>query len=394
MPQPAEQIVDRPDQLAEICAHLAASPRIGFDTEFVGEDTYRPRLCLLQIATEERLILIDPFTAGPLEPVWNLLVDADKELVVHAGREEVRLCHLFADRRPGRVFDLQVAAGLVGLNYPLGHAALVGQILHVNLSKSETLTEWRDRPLTERQIRYAFDDVRHLLALRHELSRRLERLERLDWAKEEFHRLVSAAIEEDPVVEKWRRLKGLGSLTRRQLAVVREIFHWREQTADRLNRPPRTLCRDDLIIEIARRNPTRPKELDVMRGLPKRDHQAILLAVERGRALPIEQCPAANEREQDPPQVSWLTGLLSAILGQWCREVGLASGLAATAADLKQLVRTHVCPDQPPRPCLLDEGWRALHVRPMLEAVLRGERAVRVARPADATPLELLPPTR
>ncbi len=388
--QPVEQIVNRPEHVAEACAHLAASDRFGLDTEFVGEDSYRPRLCLIQVATPEKLILIDPFTAGPLECVWNVLVDPRKEVVVHAGREEVRLCHLLAGKRPARVFDLQIAAGLVGLNYPLGHAALVSHVLQINLPKSETLTEWRDRPLTDRQIRYAFDDVRYLLALERELSRRLERLERTDWAREEFEQLVSNSLEEEPLVEKWRRLKGLGSLGRRQLAIVREIFRWREETADRLNRPPRTLCRDDLIIEIARRNPTRAKDLAVVRGLPRRDHEAILSAVEHGRKVPLEQCPVPLEREQDPPQVGWLTGLLSAVLGQWSREVGVAASLAATVADLRQLVRSYVYADQPPPPSRLDAGWRFRHLRPLLEGVLRGERLLRVARPAEAMPFELV----
>ncbi len=392
MPHPIEQIVTRPEEVACVCAHLEASPRFGLDTEFVGEDSYRPELCLIQIATPERLILLDPFSAGPLEAVWNLLVDPAKEVVVHAGREEVRLCRLFAGRQPTRLFDLQIAAGLVGLSYPMGHAALVGQLLRINLAKSETLTEWRDRPLTERQIRYAFDDIRYLLPLQQELLGRLERLERMDWAKEEFHKLVANSIEEEPQLEKFRRLKGLGSLSRRQLAIVREIFHWREETADRLNRPPRTLCRDDLILEIARRNPSRSKDLAVVRGLPRRDHEAILAAVDRGRKLPLDQCPAPLERELDPPQVGWLTSLLSAVLGQWCRETSLATTLAATVNDLKQLVRAHVYADQTAPASALDSGWRAQHVRPRLEEVLRGKKVLRVARPSASTPFELLPP--
>src|SRR5712692_10203165 len=196
MPQGAEGnlpevIIAQPEELAVCCTHLASCPHFGFDTEFVGEQTYHPRLCLVQVATAERLFLIDPVTVGPLDAFWEVVVDPAHLVVVHAGREEVRLCHLWTGRTPGNLFDLQIAAGLVGLAYPLGHAALVCQLLGVQLPKAETLTEWRDRPLTKQQIRYAFDDVRYLLPLWQRLAGRLGELQRPDWAIEEFTRLAN-----------------------------------------------------------------------------------------------------------------------------------------------------------------------------------------------------------
>jgi ribonuclease D len=392
MPERVEQIVTRPEELPEVCAHLAAAGRFGFDTEFVGEDTYRPRLCLVQVATAERLILIDPFTAGPLDAFWKLVTDPQVEVIVHAAREEVRLCQLWTGRRPGNLFDLQIAAGLVGLPYPLGHANLVSQLLGVSLAKTETLTEWRDRPLTPQQIRYAFDDVRHLLDLGQELTARLERLGRLDWAREDFARMARAAVEEEPLTEKWRKLRGLGSLTRRQLAIVRELFQWREEVALRTNRPPRTLCRDDLLVEIARRNPTRERDVQVIRGLNKRDVPGILAAVERGRAVPAAECPPAVEREQDPPQVALLTNLLQAVLNHLCHARQLAPNLVCSSQDLRLLARTAVGGEAPNGVSILNTGWRREHIRPLLEAVLRGEVSLRVARPAAEAPLELSPP--
>src|SRR6516165_5550656 len=198
-----EQIVQTPDELSLCCEHLAACEQFGFDTEFVGEDTYHPRLCLVQVATAERLFLIDPLTAGPLDAFWQLVVDPARVVVVHAGREEVRLCRLWTGRTPGNLFDLQIAAGLTGLAYPLGHAALVNQVLGAHVPKGETLTEWRHRPLTPSQIRYAFDDVRYLLPAWHRLTARLENLGRLDWAREEFARLATNATPEETANEKW-----------------------------------------------------------------------------------------------------------------------------------------------------------------------------------------------
>src|SRR5918912_1082971 len=153
-PDVAEEVIESPEQLAACCAFLATCPAIGFDTEFVGEDTYHPKLCLVQVAAPGRLFLIDPLSAGPLDDFWKLLLDPARQVVVHAGREEVRLCRLWAGQAPANLFDLQLAAGLAGFPYPLSHGALVGQLLGVRLAKGETLTEWRRRPLTPEHVRY------------------------------------------------------------------------------------------------------------------------------------------------------------------------------------------------------------------------------------------------
>src|SRR5262249_35043267 len=276
MPDLVEQIVTRPEELAEACAHLAASRRFGFDTEFVGASTYHPHLCLVQVATAERVILIDPLTVGPLDEFWKLVVDPANEVVVHAGREEVRLCRLRAGQTPGNLVDLQLAAGLVGFPYPLGHGALVSHVLRVQLTKGETLTEWRDRPLTRAQIRYAIDDVRYLLPVWHRLSHDLERRGRNEWLREEVARLTVNAAPEEPAPEKWRKLRGLGSLDRRRLAVVRELYAWREAKAATTNRPARTIVRDDLIVEIARRNPHPQPHPPLLPALPNPHFQALL----------------------------------------------------------------------------------------------------------------------
>jgi ribonuclease D len=389
-----EQIVTRPEDLAEVCAHLAACRRFGFDTEFVGENTYHPDLCLVQVATAERLVLIDPLTVGPLDAFWELVVDPANEVIVHAGREEVRLCRLGSGRTPGNLIDLQIAAGLLGLPYPMGHGSLVSQVLRIQLTKGETLTEWQKRPLTRAQVRYAFDDVRYLLAVWNRLRPRLEQFQRMDWVREEVVRLAANAAPEEPLQDKWRKLRGLGSLDRRRLAMVRELYAWRDEKAAATNRPARTIIRDDLIVEIARRNPKTVRDLEVVRGLAKRDLHAILGEVERARALPPEQWPRPAEREQDAPQVGWLSGVLTAVLGDFCTRSCLAANLAATSQDIKQLVRARMAGERLPNDSLLMQGWRAGYVLPELLAVLEGRRNLRIADLAADAPfaIEAVPP--
>jgi ribonuclease D len=374
-----EDVITLPEELPACCEHLSRAGRFGFDTEFVGEDTYHPRLCLIQVATADRLFLIDPLTVGSLDPFWGLVTDPANLVIVHAGREEVRMCHLWSGQLPGNLFDLQIAAGIAGFSYPLSHAALVGHLLKVQLAKGETLTEWRKRPLTQAQLRYAFDDVRYLLALWEAISGRLQRLERTEWAKEEFQRMAGTATADEPVVARWRKLRGLGSLDKRRLAIVRALYQWREEVAARTNRPARTIVRDDLIIEIARRNPARERDLHVVRGLPKRDLEAIVQVVEAARAIPLDECPAVAEREQDPPQVGLVCNVLMAVLGDLCSRLGVAPNLVATSQDIKLLARSRQQGSSPPADLLLTQGWRARHILPTLLAVLEGRRSLRIA---------------
>src|SRR5262249_46780268 len=189
-----ENLITHAADLTTCLEHLAAAPVIGFDTEFVGEDAYRPELCLVQVATAERLFVIDPYAAGPLDAFWKLLLDPARTTVVHAGREEVRMCNFRAGAPPANVFDVQLAAGLVGLTYPIGYSGLVNELLGQRMTKGETLTDWRRRPLSPAQLRYAFDDVRFLLPLWKKLTDRLKHHKRLDWAGEEFATAVQKAV--------------------------------------------------------------------------------------------------------------------------------------------------------------------------------------------------------
>jgi len=383
-------IVAQPDELGPCLEHLASTDVLGFDTEFVGEESYHPILCLVQVATAERLYLLDPLTCGSLDGFWRLLLDPRRTVVVHAGREEVRLCKHATGAVPPGLFDLQIGAGLVGRHFPLSHGALVQQILGVQLPKGETLTEWRTRPLTPNQIRYAYDDVRCLLASWQNLHSELESLGRLGWVREECERLALAATPDRTTNEKWLKLRGLGSLDRKKLAVVRALFQWRDARAAETNKPSRQVLRDDLIIELAKRGTVQVSDLQSVRGLAKRDLAVIAATIESARALPPEEWPEALGREQDPPQLLLLANLLNAVLSDLCLRRKLSSSLVATNADVRALVRARFDPTSAEE-SILTTGWRAEHLLPDLQAILDGRSVIRVADPTSESPLEVRP---
>ncbi len=384
-----EQLVTHPAQLAACLGHLAKAPLIGFDTEFVGEDAYRPELCLVQVATAEELFVIDPYTCGPLDGFWELLLNPDCTTIVHAGREDIRMCYFQAGRPPANVFDVQIAAGLIGMTYPIGYAGLVHDLLHQRMQKGETLTDWRQRPLTPAQVRYAYDDVRFLLPAHRKITERLKRHKRLEWAQEEFAAAVKKAVLDDATVERWRKIKGIGALDRRALAVAREVYGWRDKFAERVNRPPRFMMRDDLLIEVARRAPTKAEELHAVRGLPRGQEEAIIEAVHRAMALPMERCPEPETRDNDPPNIVLLGNLLSVVLNDFAGRNRLAGNLVASGSDLKAVVRSRAYGEPLPDVSLC-RGWRAKAVLPELLALLAGDTAIRVADPKALDPLELI----
>jgi ribonuclease D len=390
LPALPETLVTQPEQLAACLGHLAQAPVIGFDTEFVGEDAYRPELCLIQIATPDHLFVIDPVSCGPLAGFWDILTGPARTIVVHAGREDIRICYFATGKSPAGVFDVQLAAGLAGFSYPIGYAGLVQELLGQRMSKGETLTDWRRRPLLPGQLRYAFDDVRYLLPVWRRLTDRLHRADRLAWATEEFAGFVRKATADEMAAERWRKVKGIGGLDRRGLAIAREVFGWRDSFARRVNRPPRMLLRDDLVVEIARRAPTQLDELQSLRGLPRGEPDAILQAVHRANALPLADLPELEPRDNDPANIVLLANLLGVVLADLCGRRKLAANLVASGQDLRSLVRCQAAGQAPPD-IPLTRGWRATAILPELLAILDGAHAVRVVRPSSAAPLGYLP---
>jgi ribonuclease D len=389
-----EALITTTPQLLALVEHLRASGRFGFDTEFVSEDTFEPVLCLVQVATRERLALIDPLAVRDLDPFWGAVCDPSLQVVMHAAGEDLRICLLETEKLPRRVFDVQLAAGLVGFSYPLSLANLVGQILDVTLGSSETRTDWRRRPLSAAQLDYALDDVRYLLDLADNLAAGLKELGRTEWAEEEFEDFVwSIARRADE--ERWRRLPGINQLGRRGMEMARRLSEWREDEARRQNRPLRQVMRDDLLVAIAKRQPTNRRGLEALRDFNRpallSRSDAVLRALQEARNVPEEALPEPASRTEEPPGVSTLANLLSAALAQCCAQNRIAGSLVANVAEIKQLIRWFLdgSPDHD-RPALL-QGWRAEMCGGMLLDVLEGRVALRVANPGSDFPVALEP---
>jgi len=386
-----ELFVSDATKLSVCVRDLARSAVIGFDTEFVGEDSYQPELCLIQVSTAERLYIIDPFACGSLDAFWTLLHDPNRVVLAHAAREEVRLCRFGSGQVPANLFDMQIALGFLGHTYPISYAGLVHEVLGVRLNKGDTLSDWRRRPLSDSQLRYAYDDVRYLIPAYDLVHARLKKLKRLEWAAEEFAIAIKRAIGgDDGTVERWRKIKGIGGLNRKELAVIRAVFGWRDRVAERWNRPARTVLRDDFLVEIARRGARSLDDLAELRGIPSKELEPIREAVRSALKLPAAEYPLEIESEYDPPQVATLGALLNVVLGDTCARIKLAPSLVCSSQDLKDLVRARQPGIALPADSPFADGWRREAVLPVLDSLLDGKLQVRVANPTATDPLEFV----
>jgi ribonuclease D len=377
------------EQLQEYCRDLAAHRVVAFDTEFVSEHTFRPVLCLIQVAAEGELAVIDPLAIEDLTPFWKTLAEEGRTTIVHSGRSEVEFSMHSIGRPPAGLFDVQIAAGLVGLEYPMGYGNLLAKALDLKVKKHETRTDWRKRPLSKKQIEYALLDALHLEPLHEKLKTLLDELGRTAWMEEEMSTWLSE-LHKALSHERWRRVSGNSGLSARALAILREVYEWREHEANRRNQPARRVLRDDLLIELAKRGTDDPKQILAVRGMERGDLtrrvDSLSTCIKKALDLPDEELPKKAPLDQTP-QLSVLGQFLFAALGSLCRESNLAPALVGTPNDIRELIaeRTHqVKSKKTPR---LAKGWRAHFVGKLFEELLDGKIAVRVTAPAADSPL-------
>ncbi len=386
-PEPVEhKLITNQADLVSVCERAREEGRFAFDTEFVMEDRYEPEVCLIQLATESEVTLIDPFLKLDMSPIWKLICDPAVETIVHAGQEDLSLCVQHAGTIPRNVFDVQIAAGFVGFEYPISLQKLVQASLHVRLHKSKTLTDWRRRPLTAAQLRYAAEDVSHLPAARKKIGEKLKKLGREAWAKEEFERFENKSCYSREEEDKLRRVKGASALKGKQVTTARELLAWRDELARKLDRPARVILKDHLLVEIARLQLSAFSEIRDLRGLNMSDKhvQALGKVVEHSTTLPPESKPIRHDAEIETPRETVLIALATAVLRGYCLERDLAYGLVATKKSIRDLIRNRVTGRNGDVDLL--RGWRADTVGLLLEGVLSGKRTVQVDS-ADGEPI-------
>lgn len=391
--EPSPRLVTDAAALRSVCAALRGGGAFGFDTEFIRERSYLPLLCLVQVAAADLVALIDPF-AVEMREFWEIVADPAVIKVVHAGSQDLEIGYLNTSLVPANLFDIQVAAALVGMHYPLPYGKLVHHLLNVRAPQDHTVSDWSRRPLSAGQLEYAAADVLYLLRAREKLLARLRHLGRESWLREEMLPLEAPPIYVTDTQRAYQRVRGWERLRPRELAVLCELLAVRDQGARQADLPVRTFLKDEVLVAVARQMPQTPGELNAVRGFPaplvRQVGPAIFQAVRVAQQTDAAHLPAAAQDEDDDPASRMLVDLAAAAGQAICLTGQLNHALLASRGDYAELIRAvrrgedaHVDKTH------LMTGWRRDFAGRHIADLLRGQAALRVANIQKKPNLEL-----
>lgn len=365
--------------LASLIAHLRQSGQFAYDSEFIGELTYHPQLCLIQVATASRIALIDPLGGVDLRPFWEILADPAVEKIVHAGAQDIEPVHRHTGHPAANVFDTQLAAGFCGLAYPVALSKLVGELLGHKLAKGLTFTDWQRRPLSASQLRYAADDVRFLPALSAVIKRRLGEFGNLAFAQAECAAMCDPMrYAFDPDAD-FLHLRGAATLSLAQLSVLRELMIWREAAAVEADVPPRTFVRDEALIDLSRQPAKSVDRLHKVKFLPRpvieQHGQAIVARTAAALARPPENLSRPHHVEPTPSdrfraEAVWVA------TATICLSQGIDPAVVTSPKDIAELSRAWSAGESVDQFPVMN-GWRRAAVGEQLLRLLRGEDDLR-----------------
>jgi ribonuclease D len=342
---------------------ISDAPAIAIDTEFHAERRYQPELMLVQLAIETGATwVIDPLAVS-LDPLAIAL--SDKTVVVHAGSQDLGLLHRDCGAAPVDAFDIQIAAGMIGLGHPMRLGTLVSELLDMPLDKGATLSDWSRRPLSATQLSYAAADASVLFPLKAALEERLRATGRLDWAIEESRAMAVQAQAPRPVDHHWARWEIAPRLDADTHRVLTVLFNWRDQQGRNKNQPAHFMLSDGLCLDIARR---KPRSLDTLaanrripQGLMRRFGKEIVGAVGWAVENPVDLPTIATASQQRQAKTLLL----------WAEAVAQDLGVARTLLMSEPLAH-HVATDG----TAALEGWRTQAIGASLDRFCAGENGV------------------
>ena len=354
-------VVSDPVRLREVCQALRAAGAFAVDTEFIREHSYKPRLCLVQVATADTIALLDPLTID-LSEFWPLVTDPTIVKVAHAGAQDWEMCFQSSGLPPANMFDVQIAAGLAGLPYPMSYGRLVQQIFDVEIPQGHSFSDWLRRPLTPRQLEYAAMDVAYLMPAYEWLRQRLDERGRLDWLRQEMLPFEGTELYWCEPQHAWRKVRGLGRLSPTELGVLRELAVWREKAAAIADLPARTFLNDQALVALARAKPNSTAAVAACRFMPRplaaQHGRDIIQAIQLGLATPKDKLPKLPKA---PPPLDGdkdLVNRLAAAGAQHCLANQLTPELFSPKHGYTELARALTAKRKSAEPLHLLTGWR------------------------------------
>jgi ribonuclease D len=386
------RVISTTSDLSRLCRRFSEHSFVAVDTEFIREQTFWPKLCVIQLAGPGDEAIVDPLAPGiDLAPFYALMASERVVKVFHAARQDLEIVWTQARLIPHPIFDSQVAAMVCGFGESVSYVSLVKQVLGVNLDKTSRFTDWAHRPLSDKQLTYALADVTHLRDIYGHLKAELEATGRVRWLDEELADLTNPETYETRPEDAWKRLK-LRVRSRKGLAVLMELAAWRERLAQSLDVPRNRVLRDEALYDIAGHAPTETAQLSQLRSLSEgfaRSGRAkeIVEAVRRGLKRDPKSLPSIREGSGLPADKTATVELLRVLLKACAARSKVAPRLIADADHLERLAAE----DEPDIPAL--KGWRYELFGAEAQRLKRGEVALKVEG-GEVVPIALAPPAR
>ena len=368
-------LITRKNELDAAISDLSKSDFVTIDTEFIRETTFWPELCLIQLATPDTTALIDPLAPGiDLKPFFQLMANEQVLKVFHAARQDIEIIFHLGDLIPHPVFDTQVAAMVCGFGESVSYDQLVQRITGEQIDKSSRFTDWRHRPLSDKQLTYALADVTHLINVYRHLKAELEREGRSEWLTEEMEVLTSRSTYDLHPEDAWKRLK-MRLRKPIELAVLQQVAAWREREARERNVPRGRVLKDDAVYEVAQQQPKDAAALSRLRTVPKgweRSSAAgsLMEAVNRALAIPREELPKLPRQSAPSEGASAAAEVLKVLLRIVAEQEGVAAKVVANSEDIERLATEGERAD-----VAALHGWRREDFGERALQLLRGELA-------------------
>ncbi len=367
--------IDNDEKLQELCKSIKDAPLLILDTEFIREKTYRAKLCLIQIATDDIVACIDPIALNDITPLMDIINDKNKLKIFHAARQDYEIFYDLNKQLPQPLFDSQLAASLLGYGEQIGYASLVNKILGVQLDKAHTRTDWSKRPLSEAQIRYASDDVFYLRQLYPVLKNQLAEQGREDWLDEEFDALCQPELFITHPEDAWNKVKGINRLRPRQFAAAKNIAEWREKMAIKKDLPRRWILADDILIAAAQLLPKNISQLSTISNIKtatiEKTGEIILNCVKNALALNETDLPSTTKPKRLTADQEIIADLLMTQLRLIASEQNISPANIANRKMIEKIIYGET--DIP-----LLKGWRYQLAGKKIQDLLSGNFSLQI----------------
>lgn len=369
------EYIDTNEKLEKVTKLLKNKEWIALDTEFIREKNYYPKLCLIQVAAgNDVLACIDPLAINDLSPFIDILKDPSITKVFHAAYQDLEIFYYLMNSVPTPIFDTQPAASVLGIGEQVGYARLVEELLDVSLEKSQSRTDWSRRPLSEKQIEYAIDDVRYLQKIYPLICQKLANKNRLQWLDSDFEYLSSSDTYAINLESCWARVKGRQRLKSQQLAVLRELAAWREEVAIQKDRPRRWIVNDDALVDLARQQPKNTSQISQIRGANEkhlgRYHQAWIKAIETGKSSPQNNWPHLPSKQKASAEQDVTVDLLMTLVKYQAQKNHVSAAVITTRKQVINMILEGRNS--------LSNDWRGALVNSLFEEVLSGKKVVSI----------------